>query len=79
MENNFVYGVPMHTLSIDGRNAWKRKRKSKKSCLLKKLLFVRLLKKYCLKPKLIKIDRISFFEETKFAYRDVASLSVFFV
>ena len=39
MENNFVYGVYMHNLSICGRNASKRKRRSKKSCLLKKLLF----------------------------------------
>ena len=61
MENNFVFGVHMHNLSIYGRNAWKRKRKSKKSCLLKKLLFVLLFKKYYLKPKMIKTDRISFF------------------
>ena len=61
MENNFVYGVHMHNLSIYGRNAWKRKRKSKKLCLLKKLLFFLLFKKYYLKHKIIKTNRISFF------------------
>ena len=76
MENNFVYGVHMHNLSICGRNAWKRKRKSKKSCLLKKLLFVLLFKKYYLKPKMIKTDRNSFCN-LKFAKRDVARFSVF--
>ena len=53
MENNFVYGVHLHNLSIYGHNAWKRKRKSKNSCLLKKVLFVRLFKEYYLKPKII--------------------------
>ena len=51
----------MHNLSIYGRNAWKRKKKSGKGCLLKKLLLVLLFKKCYLKPKMIKTDRISFF------------------
>ena len=62
MENYFVYGVHVHNLSMYGRNAWKCKRKSKKSYLLKKLLFVLLFKKYYLKPKIIKTDCISFFK-----------------
>ena len=61
IENKFVYSVHMNILSIYGHNAWKRRRKSKKSCFLKKLLFVLLFKKYYLKPKMIKTVRISFF------------------
>ena len=78
MENNFVYGVHMHNLSFYGRNAWKRKRKSKISCLLKKFLFVILFKKYYLKPKRIKTYRVIFLYYT-FAERDVPSFSVFLV
>ena len=56
----------MHNLSIYGRNAGKRKKKSGKACLLKKLLLVLLFKKCYLKPKMIKTDRISFFVLTFF-------------
>ena len=52
MENNFVYGVHMHNLSIDGRNAWKPKRKSKKSCLLKKIIVCQIIKKVLFKTQI---------------------------
>ena len=61
MENNFVYGVHLHNLSIYGHNAWKRKRKSKKSCLLKKILFVLLFKEYYLRTKIINFWQHQFF------------------
>ena len=60
MENNFVYGVHMRNLSMYGRNAWKRKKKFGKVCLLNKLLLVLLFAKCYLKPKIIKTDRINF-------------------
>ena len=61
MAENSVYGVHMHNIGIYGRDAWKRKRKSKKACMFKTLLLALLFEKSSSKPKRIKTDRINFF------------------
>ena len=60
MVNNSVYGVHMHNIGIYGRDAWKRKRMSKKACMFKLLLLALLFEKCSSKPKMIKTDRINF-------------------
>ena len=54
----------MHNLSIYRRNAWKRKRKSKKSCLLKKTIVCPIIKKSTIyNPKLTKLTASVFLDK----------------